>query len=167
MNKEIIYAFIDGQNLYESLNRKGIEISYEKYRKYLRNRYGVNKAILFLGSIHKDIYRKAKRAGFLIKKKLAVPQIDEKGRIVMKANVDIDLVVEAIGNSWGKYDKAVIVSGDGDFLPLIEYLKKKDKLKIVIIPNREHSSRCYEREDMVDCRVYMNDPEEKVELLLQ
>ena len=32
-----------------------------------------------------------------------------------------------------KYDRAVVLSGDGDFLPLFEYLKSKEKKEIVII----------------------------------
>ena len=34
------------------------------------------------------------------------------------------------------YDKAVIVAGDGDYYCLIEQLKREDKLKSLVIPNR-------------------------------
>jgi len=34
------------------------------------------------------------------------------------------------------YDKAIIVSGDGDFHCLLEYLEEKEKLLKLIIPNR-------------------------------
>ena len=64
MNKEIIYAFIDGQNLYESLNRKGVVFSYEKLRGYLRKKFHVSKAIMYLGDIHKDVYKKAEMGWF-------------------------------------------------------------------------------------------------------
>ena len=39
------------------------------------------------------------------------------------------------------YDKAVVVSGDGDFHCLIEYLEEKGKLGRVIIPNRKKYSQ--------------------------
>lgn len=161
------FAFIDGQNLYESLNRKGINFSYEKLRKYLRNKYSVTKAILYLGDIHKDIYKKASRSGFEVKKKKAIKQIDSRGNIVMKANIDIDLVVGAIGEYWGKYDKAVIMSGDGDFLALVEYLKREGKLKAIIIPNKIHSASCYASDALTEYRVYLSDTEEKINLLTQ
>ena len=41
---------------------------------------------------------------------------------------------------WNKYDKAIIVSGDGDFHCLIEYLSSKNKLSKLIVPNKRFSS---------------------------
>jgi len=37
-------------------------------------------------------------------------------------------------------DRAIIVGGDGDYYCLIEHLKKLDKLKKLIIPNRKRYS---------------------------
>ncbi len=37
---------------------------------------------------------------------------------------------------YPNYDRAVIVTGDGDFYCLIDHLIEKDKLKAIIIPNR-------------------------------
>ena len=39
-----------------------------------------------------------------------------------------------------KYDKAVVVSSDGDFYCLINYLYANNKLKVVLSPNREKCS---------------------------
>ncbi|MBN1374287.1 NYN domain-containing protein [Candidatus Dojkabacteria bacterium] len=41
---------------------------------------------------------------------------------------------------YNNYDKAVIISGDGDFFCLIEYLERKNKLKNIITPNEKYSS---------------------------
>lgn len=38
------------------------------------------------------------------------------------------------------YAQAVIVSGDGDFYCLVEYLEIKNKLKKIIVPNPKYSS---------------------------
>ena len=38
------------------------------------------------------------------------------------------------------YSKAIIVSGDGDFFSLIEYLQEKNKLLNVITPNWQYST---------------------------
>jgi len=35
---------------------------------------------------------------------------------------------------YKKYDKALIVSSDGDFYSLVKYLYKNDKLKLVMSP---------------------------------
>jgi len=37
------------------------------------------------------------------------------------------------------FDKAVLVSGDGDFHCLVEYLESRDKLKGLLVPNRQYS----------------------------
>ena len=42
--------------------------------------------------------------------------------------------------NYQNYDKAIIVSGDGDFFCLIEYLEKNNKLHRVLAPNRNYSS---------------------------
>lgn len=57
----------------------------------------------------------------------------------MKGNVDAELVLHTM-IEWNNYDKAVIITGDGDFHCLVEYLKKKEKLKKLLIPNRHKYS---------------------------
>lgn len=62
------------------------------------------------------------------------PTLDFKDGKV-KGNVDAELVLHSM-IEWNNYNKAVIVTGDGDFYCLIEYLKQKDKLKRILIPNK-------------------------------
>jgi uncharacterized LabA/DUF88 family protein len=38
------------------------------------------------------------------------------------------------------YDKAIIVSGDGDFFALAEYLEEQGKLGYILTPNWQYSS---------------------------
>ncbi len=59
------------------------------------------------------------------------------------------------------YDKAVIVTGDGDFHCLIEHLKKHNKSRRIIIPNREKFSSLL-RKFAVDM-TFMNDLRQKLE----
>lgn len=167
MNKEIIYAFIDGQNLYESLNRKGVVFSYEKLRGYLRKRFRVARAVIYFGDVHNSTCRKARRAGFIVRKKKGVLQVNRDGTVSRKANIDIDLVVGVLSEYRKKYTKAVIVSGDGDFISLVEDLKKKDQLSKVIAPSRDNCSFEFDGEWAEEFVTFLDDPEEKTELLLQ
>jgi len=57
-----------------------------------------------------------------------------KGKRFIKGNVDAELVLHAM-IECSNYDKAVIVSGDGDFHCLIDYLVQQEKLSHVLIPN--------------------------------
>ena len=62
-----------------------------------------------------------------------------KGKGLIKGNVDAELVLQAMID-MNQYDKAIIVSGDGDFACLIKYLYSKDKLEVVVVPNRKRYS---------------------------
>ena len=53
--------------------------------------------------------------------------------------MDAELVLHAM-IQYKNYDKAIIVSGDGDFHCLVEYLEEKDKLLKIIAPNKRYSS---------------------------
>ena len=45
------YAFIDGQNLYLGINLLGWKLDYKRFFVYLKEKYNVKKAYLFLGYI--------------------------------------------------------------------------------------------------------------------
>ena len=77
-----------------------------------------------------------------------------------KGNVDAELVLHTMVE-YPNYDKALIVSGDGDFYCLVDYLKGKDKLLKLMIPNRNRYSsllRKFSKE-----MVFMNDLRGKLE----
>ena len=132
--KENNYAFIDSQNLYKSLHKdQGWKLDYGRFRVYLRDKYGVTNAFLFIGYIpaYESLYTNLQKQGFIIihKPTLTLPGGKPKG------NVDAELILHTM-IEWPNYDKAVIVSGDGDFHCLVRHLKENDKLKKIIIPNR-------------------------------
>jgi len=66
-------------------------------------------------------------------------EIKENGKIRVKGNVDAELVLHTM-IEYPNYKKAVIISGDGDFYCLIEYLVKQNKLLKIIVPNIRFSS---------------------------
>jgi len=57
-----------------------------------------------------------------------------------KGNIDAELVLYAAAIEYQQYHKAVIVSGDGDFYCLYEFLDQRNKLLRIIIPNRKSES---------------------------
>lgn len=56
----------------------------------------------------------------------------------VKGNIDADLVLWAM-KELSNYDKAIIVSGDGDFYSLVEYLQEQGKLLKLLTPSRFYS----------------------------
>ncbi|MFH1145357.1 MAG: NYN domain-containing protein [bacterium] len=131
------YAFIDGQNLYLGIRRLGWRLDFKRFRIYLREKYGVTKAFMFVGylSSNKKIYDFLRKAGYLLVFK---PIVSYK-RNTIKGNCDADLVLYAV-DEVKNYNKALIVSGDGDFYCLAKYLIAKNKLCKVLIPDNGHYS---------------------------
>jgi uncharacterized LabA/DUF88 family protein len=132
------YAFIDGQNLYMGVQRLGWKLDYTKFFKYLSERYKVTTAYLFLGYIKENhnLYQFLQKIGYMIIFRQTVKGIDNN----IKGNVDVDLVMKVM-TEFNNCQKAIIVTSDGDFYPLIKYLYDKDKLKMVISPYRKTCSR--------------------------
>ncbi len=129
--KQNNYAFIDGQNLYMSIKSQGWVLDYRRFRRYLTDKYHITKAFLFIGHIptNADLYKSLQEYGFIL---IFKPILEIKGRI--KGNVDAELVLHAM-IEYPNYDKAVIVSGDGDFYCLINYLNNNEKLLKLIVPD--------------------------------
>ncbi len=134
------YAFIDSQNLHLGVRSLGWKLDYKKFRLYLRNKYNVHEAYLFIGKTdgNQDLYTSLQQAGYTLIFKPTVAYF-ENGKKTMKGNVDAELVLYASAKLYGDYDKAIIVSGDGDFYCLAEYLEEQHKLLRIITPNRRYS----------------------------
>ncbi|MBN1435513.1 MAG: NYN domain-containing protein [Sedimentisphaerales bacterium] len=135
--KEKNYAFIDSQNLNLAIQDQGWVLDFGRFRNYLSDKYGVLRAFLFIGYVptNQDLYTTLQEQGYILIFKPTL--ILRHGNI--KGNVDAELVLHAM-IEYPKYNKAVIVSGDGDFHCLIKYLVGKGKLKKLIIPNRNKYS---------------------------
>src|SRR3989344_9082583 len=143
------YAFIDGQNLHQSIKEQSWELDYNKFRIYLKEKYKVEKAYLFIGYIsdNQDLYTELQESGFLLKFKPVL----HKEHGLKQGNVDADLVLN-IMRYYPEYNNAVIVTSDGDFDTTVKYLRKKKKLGIVLSPNIEKCSALLkiEAQDKID-----------------
>lgn len=129
--KENNFAFIDGQNTHKGVQSLGWRIDWFRFRVYLREKYDVQVAYIFLGFMaqHNSLYEHLQKAGFILKFKPVLS--DGEGK--PKGNVDADLVLQAM-LEYEVYDKAVLVSSDGDFYSLVEHWYSVDKLKVVLSP---------------------------------
>ena len=132
------YAFIDSQNLNLGIQKLGWKLDYRRFRIYLKEKYHVQKAYIFIGfvSLNQGLYDRLQESGFFLKFKPTIP--DERGNI--KGNVDGDLVLRA-ALEINEYDKAVIVSSDGDFYSLVAHLYEQNKLETVLSPDKKNCSR--------------------------
>ena len=138
MKKELNnYAFIDSNNLNLGIQKLGWKLDYRRFRIYLAEKYGVSRAYVFIGfvALNQSLYDRLQEAGFILKFKPTIPDTDGK----IKGNIDADLVLRA-ALELGDYDKAVIVSSDGDFYSLVQYLYENGKLAAVLSPDIKNCS---------------------------
>lgn len=150
------YAFIDGQNLNAGVKALGWKLDHKKFREFLQKKFEVERAYMFVGYMeeHQDLYNALQESGFICVFKPLVRREDKE----IKGNIDAELVLQAMIDIE-KYNQAVIVSGDGDFAGLIRHLTSRNKLRQVIIPNRERYSSLFDRLEQFDKAhvTYMND----------
>ena len=135
--KESNYAFIDSQNLNLGIQKLGWKLDYRKFRVYLAEKYNIKKAYVFIGfvSLNQSLYDRLQESGFILKFKPTIPDADGK----IKGNIDADLVLRVV-LELRDYDKAVIVTSDGDFYSLVQYLHENNKLEVVLSPDEVNCS---------------------------
>ena len=137
-------AFIDGQNLHLGTTQNNWKVDFKKFRIYLKDKYKVETAYYFLGftsETQNDLYKNLQEAGFIIIFKYhSLNLITEK-----KGNVDTDIVFEVMKNIIDNkdFDKIVLVSGDGDYRKLVDYLMNKNLFIKILFPDRKSASSLY------------------------
>lgn len=153
------FAFIDSQNLHLSMRELGWKIDWRRFRVYLKEKYGVTTAFLFIGFVsgNNDLYAALQKAGFVCVFKPTLTYKDG----TTKGNCDAELVLHAM-IEYSNYEKAIIVTGDGDFYCLAQYLHEKGKLKNLLIPNRLKFSALLKWDIFHPYLRYMNDLENKL-----
>lgn len=141
-------AFIDGQNLYMGVNsdNPAWNIDFIKFREYLKKKYNVSIAYYFLGFVINErggLYDKIQEAGFILKfREHNSAMLGKK-----KGNVDSDIIFAIMKKLYNKekFDKVILVSGDGDYRMLVDFLIEEGRFKKILFPNREFASSLYKK----------------------
>lgn len=135
-SKKNVYAFVDASNIIYGAKAEGWFIDLKKLFKYLKKKYFVTKAFFYYGKDSKS----AKKEAFLKKLKsfgyiLKVKEIKRYGK-KSKSNCDVDMTMDML-LLMKEYTRAIVLTGDGDFAPLLAYLvsKKKD-ITVISSPKR-------------------------------
>ena len=157
--KDNVFAFIDSTNLHLSIRNQGWKLDYKRFRRYLQDKFSVGKAFMFLGYIptNQDLYSGLQSDGYILvfKPTLKLPSGKPKG------NVDAELVLHTM-LEYPNYDKAVIVAGYGDYYCLVNHLDKHDKLRRLVIPDKNEYSSLLRKFASKNVITFMNDLEKKL-----
>lgn len=159
MKKINNYAFIDGQNVNLAIKELGWKLDLKKFRRYLTEKYNVQKAYYFIGHLEENsvLYKNLQEYGYIL---IFKPTYRNKEGMI-KGNCDAELVLQAMID-LKDYDQAVIVTGDGDFGCLVSYLILQKKLRVVVSPNRNKCSWLLRKAAKSSYLVFMNNLENKL-----
>ena len=138
MKSENNFAYIDGANLHKGVADLGWELDYKRLRLWLSNKYKIKRAYLFLGLIpkYKDLYTYLQEVGFT----LVFKETTYDGEGKAKGNCDADLVLRTVCDTYeNAFDKAIIISSDGDYASLVKFLQERSKLLSIVSPSNHCS----------------------------
>ncbi len=147
------FAFIDGANLHITYEYLEWELDYQKLLNYLRKKLNVDVAYYFIGKTEdtEDIYTNLDSYGYTVRLKNPSPfTLEEQicphcnNQIApeitrYKCDCDSSMTLQVISDLH-LYDKAVLITSDGDFDELVKRLLRQDKLKMVFAPCKKGCS---------------------------
>src|SRR3989339_1076455 len=143
------HAFVDGQNLYMNTTKKEIDpwkIDLARFRIYLEKKYNVSKAYYFLGYVqetNEELYEEIQNAGFVLLFREHNPAMIGK----KKGNVDSDIIFHIMKKLYKQetFSKVVLVSGDGDYKPMVDFLIEEKRFEKILFPDKKFASSLYKK----------------------
>ena len=165
------YAFIDGQNLIYNTARREDDpwkIDLKRFRIYLHDKYKIATAYYFIGAYnakYEKMYCAIRDYGY----ELVFREHDERSKSGKKGNVDTDIVFSVMKKlaDREKFDKILLVSDDGDYFRMVNYLIGKGKFKKLLAPSRRYISYLYKtkiKDTFVD---YLDKAEIRQKIILE
>jgi uncharacterized protein (TIGR00288 family) len=143
-----VAVFIDAQNMYHSA--KALYKKRVNFKEVLKTAAAGRQLIRVIGYVirtetgeEKGFFEALSKMG--VELKIKDLQIFAGG--MKKADWDVGITIDAVRLSDAFIDVIILVTGDGDFVPLVEYLKHKGKQVEVIAFGKSTSSRLKESAD--------------------
>lgn len=156
-------AYIDGQNLRMGTHVNADvpwEVDLRRFREYLSRKFDIGEAYYFVGvytsTLH-HLYEQIQRSGFVV----VFREHGQNLKSVKKGNIDVDLtfyVMRDLIERGQDYEKVFIVSGDGDYFKMVEYLVSKGRFGRMLMPNRRFASSLY-RKLGASHQLWLDDPD--------
>ncbi len=141
-------AYIDGQNLHMGTTKKdpSWQVDLARFRVYLKDKYQVDKAYYYLGyvqngEVYQQLYEEIQTSGFV----LVFREHNSAMKCTKKGNVDSDIIFSVMKRLYKQelFDKLVLVSGDGDYKMLVDFLIEENRFLKVLFPKQRYASSLY------------------------
>jgi len=136
MNRKRLLVCVDTQNLWFSCHEELGEDKKIDYRKLLKIAESGRDFAKVEAKAYMPVMEMEKSQTFIstleyLGYKVAISQITGKEGMLVGTDMDVELVVDAV-RKIDTFDVFVLVSGDSDFAPLLEFLNEKGKTVEVI-----------------------------------
>src|SRR3989338_1558994 len=132
--KQVIYAFVDAANImYRPNDLHSWKIDVLKLLMYLRERFGVSRVFYYggvdyLNAVQVRMYEKMRNWGYELCINPVKRFVNEAGERYLKADVDSRMTFDMM-HLLSEYDRAIVITGDGDFYWVLQYLlHQKEKV---------------------------------------
>ena len=121
-------------------------IDLARFRVYLEQKYHVTKAYYFLGFVqdtNQDLYEEIQKAGFVLIFREHNPAMLGK----KKGNVDSDIIFHVMKKMYKRedFEKVILVSGDGDYKLMVDFLIEEKRFAKILFPDRGRASSLYKK----------------------
>ena len=157
-------AYIDNQNLFMATScheTSPWNVDMRKLRVYLRDKFKIEMASLYMGVFEEEyrrLYQAFRDMGYTV-------VFREHARIQRgkkKTNVDADIVFEMMLDAYASQliEKAVLISGDGDYKKVVSHLIDVGKFEKLLLPSRINASSLY-KQVPEKFKLYLDDPDIK------
>jgi uncharacterized protein (TIGR00288 family) len=128
-----VLCLIDGGNLYHAAYKKKLNVDFEQFITWFKENTDKKMQMYYYSAFDPDDEKQVsfmdglKDAGY----KMHLKPIRKVAKDVIKGNLDVELTVDAIRLKRA-YDVLVLISGDGDFTYLLQYVEKTGKQTMVL-----------------------------------
>jgi uncharacterized LabA/DUF88 family protein len=130
-NLERVMIFIDNSNIFKGFQKYNIKADYEKLKIIINKSRKLQNIFLYEGIVYPMSSEKKRwydelgnRSGYVIK--ASFDKIASNGAVEKK--IDINIAIDIVSLAYeDAYDTAVLVSGDGDFVPVIKKVNELNK----------------------------------------
>ena len=128
---ERITIFVDNSNIFKGFQKYNVHVDYEKLKALIIRGRKLDAIYLYEGVVYPLSPEKKRwyellsdRSGYIIK--TSFDKIVNNEAIEKK--VDINIAIDVVSLAYeDAYDTAVMVTGDGDFLPVVKKIKDLGK----------------------------------------
>ena len=151
-----IAVFIDASNVFYSQQTLRWRIDYQKLKNYFQRECDLVRLYFYTGKIgenHKQaaFLKRMEEYGYHVTSKEVKMIRVSPNTYERKGDLDAELIIDALKNAPG-FDTCILMSGDSDFAPLLDELKRQHK-RVIVMSTRGHISKeLLDRAKYIDLR---------------